>query len=189
MLDDMNTSLVINIVIGVALLIWISYRQLTWTPVVPQRMWRMPAILAIVGLFLLVQDNAFAHVTALDVAVLAIELIISLGLGVAMGALAHFRPMSDDARTAYAAKNAARVQGVLPALEARNGWFGMALWLVLIGVRVGGEFWAHANNSSLLMSTGVILFTIALNRGVRILVITQRAARHAAVVARDSVAA
>ena len=185
----MNTSLALNIAIGAALLIWISYRQLTWTPVVPQRMWRMPAILAIIGLFLLVQDNAFVHVTGVDVAVLAIELVISLGLGVAMGALAHFRPMSDDVRTAYAAKNAARVQGVLPALETRNGWFGMALWLVLIAIRVVGEIWAHTNDSALLMSTGVILFTVALNRGVRILVITQRAARHPAVVARDTVAA
>lgn len=185
----MNSSTLLNIAIGVALLIWISYRQLTWTPVVPGRMWRMPAILAIVGLFLLVQDNAFAHVTGTDLAVLAIETVISLGLGVVMGLLAHFRPMSDDSRRAYAARNAARVQGVLPALETRNGWFGMALWLVLIAIRVGGEFWAHANGSALLMSTGVILLTVALNRGVRILVIIQRAERHPALAASERIAA
>lgn len=185
----MSTENLTQLLIGLALLVWISYRQLSWTPVVPQRMWRMPVILGVVGLFLLIQNNAFTHVTGADLAVLAIELVISLGLGAAMGLLAHFRPMSDDARTAYAAKNAARVQGVLPALETRNGWFGMALWLVLIATRVGGEFWAHAHDSTLLMSTGLILLTVALNRGVRILVITQRAERHPALAASEHAAA
>ena len=185
----MTTNTLLDVAIGLALLIWISYRQLSWTPVVPERMWRMPAILAIVGLFQLVQNNAFAQVTGADLAVLAIETVISLGLGAVMGLLAHFRPMSDDSRRAYAARNAARVRGVLPALETRNGWFGMALWLVLIATRVGGEFWAHANNSTLLMSTGLILLTVALNRGVRILVIVLRAERHPALAASDRIAA
>ena len=185
----MNSSTLLDIAIGLALLIWISYRQLSWTPVVPSRMWRMPAILAIVGLVLLVQENAFTHVTGTDLAVLAIETVLSLGIGAVMGLLAHFRPMSDDSRRAYAAKNAARVQGVLPALETRNGWFGMSLWLVLIATRVGAEFWAHANNSALLMATGVILLTVALNRAVRILVIVQRAERHPALAASRRVAA
>jgi hypothetical protein len=185
----MTSQTLLSIVIGLALLVWVSYRQLTWTPVVPDRMWRMPVILVIVGVFLLVQENAFVQVTAMDVAALAIELVISIGLGVAMGALAHFRPMSDDSRTAYAARNAARVAGSLPALETRNGWFGMALWLVLIGIRVGGEFWAHATGSTLLTATGVIVLTVAVNRAVRILVITQRAANHSALAGRDRVAA
>ena len=185
----MTSQTVLSIVIGLALLVWISYRQLTWTPVVPDRMWRMPGILVIVGLFLLVQENAYVSVGGTDIAVLAIELAISIGLGAAMGALAHFRPMSDDRRTAYAAANAARVQGVLPALETRNGWFGMALWLVLIAVRVGGEFWAHATGSTLLTATGVIVLTVAVNRAVRILVITQRAPRHPALAVSEHAAA
>jgi hypothetical protein len=185
----MSTETLTSILIGVLLLGWISYRQLTWTPVVPERMWRMPVILGIIGVITLVQSNAFARVTGMDLGALAIELVISIGLGVAMGALAHFRPMSDDSRTAYAAKNAARPRGSLPALETRNGWFGMALWLVLIAVRVGGEFWAHATGSTLLTSTGLILLTVAVNRAVRILVITQRAANHPALAGRDNVAA
>jgi hypothetical protein len=185
----MNSSTLTEIATGVVLLVWISYRQLTWTPVVPQRMWRMPAILTIIGVVLLIQENAFAHVTSMDLAVLAIEVVISVGLGAVMGVLAHFRPMSDDTRRAYAARNAARVQGVLPALETRNGWFGMALWLVLIATRIGGEFLAHATNSTLLTSTGIILLTVGLNRAVRILVITQRAERHPALVATEHTAA
>jgi hypothetical protein len=185
----MTSQTLLSIVIGLALLVWISYRQLTWTPVVPERMWRMPVILVIGGLFLLVQENAFATVSGTDIAALAIELAISIALGAAMGALAHFRPMAEDSRRAYAAKNAARVVGVLPALETRNGWFGMALWLVLIGMRIGGEFWAQANNSALMTASGVILLMVAVNRAVRILVITQRAARHPALAVSEPAAA
>ena len=174
----MNSDTLLTIVIGLALLVWIGYRQLNWTPVAPDRMWRMPGLLAIIGVFLLVKDGAVQHVSGTDVAVLAIETVISLGIGAVMGAIAHIRPMSDDAIRADAAKNSGRSSGALPTVETRNGWFGMALWLVLIATRVGGEFLAHANHSQLLMSTGVILVTIALNRGVRILVITQRAQRH-----------
>ncbi|MEO6117027.1 MAG: hypothetical protein ABIP33_11635 [Pseudolysinimonas sp.] len=185
----MTIQNLLSIVLGIALIVWIIYRQLTWTPVVPERMWRMPAILAIIGVVELIQGNAFARVRGTDVAILAIELVISVGLGAAMGALAHFRPMSDDANRAYAAKNAARVSGVLPAVETRNGWFGLALWLVLIAARVGAEFWAHSVGSALLMSTGVILLVVALNRAVRILVITQRAAHHSSLAASMQTAA
>ncbi|MBW4032322.1 MAG: hypothetical protein HIU88_06625 [Acidobacteria bacterium] len=185
----MTTQNLLSLVLGIVLIVWIIYRQLTWTPVVPERMWRMPAILAIIGVVELIQGNAFTRVRDTDVAILAIELVISGGLGVAMGALAHFRPMSADAHRAYAAKNAARVAGVLPAVETRNGWFGLALWLVLIGARVGAEVWAHSSGSALLMSTGIILLTVAVNRAVRILVITQRAARHSPLAANVQSAA
>jgi hypothetical protein len=185
----MSIQNLFSILLGVVLIVWIIYRQLTWTPVVPERMWRMPVILAIIGVVELIQGKALVQVHVTDVAILAIELAISVGLGVAMGALAHFRPMSDDSRRAYAAKNAARVAGVLPALETRNGWFGMALWLVLIAARVGAELWAHSTGSALLMSTGIILLTVAVNRAARILVITQRAAHHPSLAATVPAAA
>jgi hypothetical protein len=186
----MNTTTLLNIVVGLALVAWISYRQLTWTPVIPERMWRMPALLAVVGVVVLLQGK-ITQITGTDVAILAIETVISLGLGAAMGLLAHFRPMPEDALQKWSAANAASRRphtGAAPILETRNGWFGMALWLVLIAIRVGGEVYAHANGSALLASTGVILLTVALNRGMRILVITQRAQRHPAMVAGAGVA-
>ena len=180
----MNTDTLVNILVGLTLLVWISYRQLNWTPVIPERMWRMPAILAIIGALSLA-NAGLRTVTGTDVALLAIETVISLGLGVVMGLLAHFHPMPEDALRKWSASNATSRRphtGTPPILETRNGWFGMALWLVLIATRVAGEFWAHSTGSALLMSTGVILLTVALNRGVRILVITQRAQRHPALV-------
>jgi hypothetical protein len=187
----MNTTTLLNIAVGVALLVWISYRQLTWTPVIPEKMWRMPAVLALIGVFSLAKSGV-STVTGTEVAVLAIETVISLGLGAVMGLLAHFRPMPEDARQTWSASNAARRRphtGTPPVLETRNGWFGMALWLVLIATRVVGEVWAHSTGSALLMSTGVILLTVALNRGVRILVISRRAQDHLAMAEPNRVAA
>jgi hypothetical protein len=187
----MNADTLLTIAVGLALLAWISYRQLNWTPVIPERMWRMPAILAIIGLVSIARTG-LTGVTGSDVAVLAIETVISLGLGAVMGLLAHFRPMPEDALATWASSNASSRRphtGTPPILETRSGWFGMALWLVLIATRVVGEFWAHSTGSALLMSTGVILLTVALNRGVRILVITQRAQRHPVMTASAHVAA
>ena len=52
----MTTQTLLDLVLGVALLCWIGYRQLTWTAVAPERMWRMPALLAIIGVVLLLQN-------------------------------------------------------------------------------------------------------------------------------------
>ncbi|MFC5502753.1 hypothetical protein ACFPJ4_10935 [Lysinimonas soli] len=172
----MNASTLVNILIGLAILVWIGYRQLNWTAVAPDRMLRLPAILAIIGVGLLVQNASGIQVSGTDLAVLGVEAVISGAIGAVMGLLAHFRPMSPAAVTAYLARDSGRRRpGIPPTLETRNGWFGMALWLVLIAVRIGGEVWAHETHSQLLMSTGVILLTVALNRLVRIAVILNRA--------------
>jgi len=184
----MTTQTLLDIVIGIALLCWIGYRQLTWTAVAPERMWRMPAILAIIGVVTLFQSGAGDRISAGDLGVLAIETVIALGLGAVMGLMAHFRPISDRTLAAFHAKDRGRSLTV-PTLETRTGWWGMALWLVLIGVRIGGEVYAHATHSTFLMSTGVILLTVALNRACRILVITQRATRVVPVAASPGVAA
>jgi len=180
----MNTSTLLNILLGIAVLVWIGYRQLNWTAVAPDRMLRMPAILVVIGVVLLSRDSAGIHVTGPDLAVLAAEAVISGALGAVMGLLAHFRVMSEASRSAFVARSAGRRgSATVPTLETRNGWFGMALWAVLIAARIGGEIWAHSVNSQLLMSTGVILLTVAINRGVRIAVILARAQRFAPAIA------
>jgi len=184
----MTTQTLLDLVLGVALLCWIGYRQLTWTAVAPERMWRMPAILAIVGVVTLFQSGAGDTISGGDLGVLAIETVVSLGLGAVMGLMAHFRPIGEQTLAAFHAKDRGRSLTV-PTIETRTGWAGLALWLVLIAVRIGGEAYAHATHSTLLMSTGVILLTVALNRAIRIVVITQRAARFVPVAASTRVAA
>jgi len=184
----MTTQTLLDIVIGVALLCWIGYRQLTWTAVAPERMWRMPAILAIIGVITLFQSGTGDTISAGDLGILAIETVVSIGLGAVMGLMAHFRPIREQTLAAFHANDRGRSLTV-PTIETRTGWIGLALWLVLIAARIGGEVYAHATHSTLLMSTGVILLTVALNRAARIVVITQRAARFVPVAESGRVAA
>ena len=46
----LSLQLVTNAIVIVALVAFVGYRQMTWRAVDPGRMWRLPAILAIVGL-------------------------------------------------------------------------------------------------------------------------------------------
>jgi hypothetical protein len=184
----MTAQTLLDIVLGIALLCWIGYRQLSWTAVAPERMWRMPALLAIIGVVTLFQSGAGDRISAGDLGVLAIEIVISAGLGAVMGLMAHFRPIGEQTLAAFHARDRGRSLSV-PTLETRTGWSGMALWLVLIATRIGGEVYAHMSHSTFLMSTGVILLTVALNRAIRIVVITERAKRFVPVAAGASVAA
>jgi len=80
-----------DILIGLVLVGWIVYRQLTWQIVSISRMWRMPLLLGLVGVVMLAQTNGAHVITAVDVAVLVIELAISVGIGLVMGRIAVFR--------------------------------------------------------------------------------------------------
>lgn len=184
----MTTQTLLDIILGFVLLGWIGYRQLSWTAVAPERMWRMPAILAIIGVATLFQNSTGGTVTASDLGVLAIETVISIGLGAVMGLMAHFRPIGEQTLAAFHARDRGR-SGSVPTLETRTGWIGMALWLVLIATRMGGEAYAHLAHSTLLTSVGVILLTVALNRAIRIVVITERAQRFVPVAVSTRVAA
>jgi hypothetical protein len=184
----MTAQTLLDIVLGIALLCWIGYRQLSWTAVAPERMWRMPALLAIIGVVTLFQSGAGDRISAGDLGVLAIETVISIGLGAVMGLMAHFRPIGEQTLAAFHARDRGRSLTV-PTIESRTGWIGMALWLVLIAARIGGEVYAHMSHSTFLTSTGVILLTVALNRAIRIVVITERAKRFVPVAAGASVAA
>ena len=116
-------------------------------------MWRLPIVLAAIGLFALTGSHGAPSMTAIDAALLSLELVVSLGVGAAMGAIANLRPLSpaDDAPDAT-------------RFESRTGWVGLALWFVFIGVRVGIDFWAGALGSHLAASTGVIFVMFAANR-------------------------
>ena len=148
----------------IVLIAWVGYRQFTWTPMDHGKLWRMPGILALVGIGLLVTNKPFA-IGPVDIAVLVGETIISLAIGTLIGVFARFRP-------ATAADGSA-------GLEVRNGWVGLVLWLVLIGIRVGVEVWAVASGAPWAGSTGLILLLLAANRAARVLVVTQRATRRA----------
>jgi len=177
----MSIQVVVNAVLIIALVGWIAYRQLTWRPIDPGRMWRLPIILAGVGLITISGTTKVHLLTTVDISVLVIEIVISLGLGALMGAVAVIRPMSEAAVDAYAAQQRDRDRGRRPlsvvTLETRTGWFGLSLWVVLIGVRVGIDALATMAGSELAASTGVILVMVAANRLARVAVIAYRSGR------------
>jgi hypothetical protein len=168
--------------LGVALVVWICFRQMTWTAVNIGRMWRMPLILGGIGLITLFTSGSKAALTATDIGLLALEIGIAVGTGALMGWVAQFRPISEKALAAWRAGR--RSDGPAPTVETRTGWIGVVLWVVLIVVRVGLGFWGHELGSALAESSGVILLVVAVNRVTRTLVFSLRHDRHVALAAR-----
>lgn len=170
----MTLQTIANVLIIVIVIGWMGYRQMQWRPVSIGRMWRMPAILGIVGLVLLVQTTKPTALTGLDLGVLAVELVVSLAIGAWMGSIAHFRRLPQPI-------DIGRDRRELATYESRTGAWGLALWVLVIAVRIGIEVLAGMAGSHLAASTGVILLMLAANRAARTAVFATRLGRHAAV--------
>ena len=174
----MNVQELLYGIVGVAVLAWIIYRQLTWRLVLPSRMWRMPVILAIIGVFMLSQIKGVTSVSGTDVAILAGELVLAIGVGAAMGALAQFRTRpqrESDVRSGRPDGQTANWSPSNTVIESKTGGWGAALWIVMIAVRIGIEFGAREiDNSALISAVGIIYIVIAVNRIARVLVIMYR---------------
>jgi len=187
-----------NVVIGLALVAWMLYRQFTWRIVSISRMWRMPMIMGIVGVVMLAQTKDMHTVSALDITVLIVELVISLAIGAVMGRIAVFRPRNIRpgepgdplaSRRGRYGERGDRVERVLNAdgtetvLESRTGWVGLVLWIVMILVRIGMDVAATDMGSVLASATGVILIMLAANRLARVFVFVTRVQKSSAVTA------
>lgn len=160
----MTVQLLINIAVGVALVVYIGARQLRWRPFDRARVWRMPAILAIVGLISLSTSAKGLSVGPIDVTLIAVELAFAVVLGLIMGRITVFR-------------RAAAPDDEGNVLESRSGGLGMTLWIALIAVRIGIDVAGSALGAHLLTATGVILLTIAANRAASALVLDSRMPR------------
>lgn len=172
----MSVQMLGNAILIVLAIGWIGYRQMTWRPVSIAKMWRFPAIAAVVGAVLLVQQVKPSTLTPLDLVVVVVELAISLGIGAWMGAIAHFRPLAQPVRLGSDAR-------YIATYESRTGVLGLVLWVVVIGIRVGVDVLAGMAGSHLGAATGLILLVLAANRVARTAVFAARLDRHAAVAA------
>jgi hypothetical protein len=181
----MNISSVVDIIVALAVVCWIIYRQFTWQLVSPRSLWRMPAIVAIVGIVMLTQTKGLTDVSPADVGILVGELVLSLGLGAVMGSLARFRTRGQRASDVKQRSGVpVEFDPSVTVTESRTGALGAALWVVLIVVRVGVELvTAHYFPSALLASTGTILLVVAGNRAARALVVTLKMERRGLVTA------
>ncbi|WIE75497.1 hypothetical protein [Curtobacterium sp. MCSS17_007] len=158
----MTAQLLTNTVVGLLLVGLLAYRQATWRALDPTRVWRAPLVLGVVGVVVLARSAV--TVTTLDVLFLGIEALLAVAVGLAMGSMTRFRTAAtpdDHGRT----------------LQARTGWVGAGLWLLLVAVRVGLDVVGGHLGAHLLTSTGAILLVLALNRAARALVVDQRMPR------------
>lgn len=163
----MNLQLIGDIVLGILLLGWVGYRQTTWRPVNIAQMWRMPLVFGLVGAIMTVQTSA--ALTGLDLAFLIVELVVSLGVGAWMGAIAHFRALPEPRPVGN--------RGGIALYESRTGWLGLALWLLVIAARVGLDMLAVHMGAHAAASTGLILLMLAANRAARVGVFSVRLGR------------
>jgi len=164
------------LVVAVAILAWIIYRQLTWQVVNVSRLWTMPAILAVIGVFMLLQTKSASSVTPVALAILGGELLLTLAIGTVMGFLARYRTRPQRATDVRGGRNSARAfDPSVTVTESRTGGVGAALWIVLIAVRIGIEIVvAKYFPSAFLASTGTVLLILAANRAARAFVIGYR---------------
>jgi hypothetical protein len=167
----------VSIVLVLAALVWVSIRQTTWSPVSPDRMFRGPLILGLIGALMVVSGGQAAAFDATDIALLVLELVVGAAIGAVIGLVAHLRPLTEEGRRAWQARSARRPDAVEPRVEARNGWLGLTIWLALIAARIGFTVWETSIGGHLAQAGGLLLLLLAVNRAVRSAVILWRAPR------------
>jgi hypothetical protein len=165
----MEFQSLLNVLIPIALVLVIGVRQLRWSPLAEGSIWRLPIILAVVGVVSLAKGSAIGALSTTDVALLSVEVVISVAFGCVMGLITRVRPLE-------VATEKAR-------FESSGGWLGLVLWVAFIAIRVGFGIFAAHSGSALGASTGLILVLVAINRAARGAVMTARLSRMSAVAA------
>jgi len=155
----MNTSYLADLAIGLAVIAYLCTRQLTWRPVDPARIWKMPLVLGVAGVIMLARQHVTIH--PVDLMILILSGAAALISGTAMGRIARFRPSAADPRL----------------IESRTGWLGVGVWFALVLARVVLDVIGHRMGSDLAISTGSILLVLAVNRAANALVLTARQPR------------
>jgi hypothetical protein len=157
----MTSNALIDVALALALIAYLCAKQLSWRPVDPARMWKLPLILGAAGVISLAREHLTIH--PVDAVILGISAVSALASGALMARIARFRPSAADPRL----------------VESRTGWMGVAIWFGLVAIRVALDVAGHRMGSDLAVSTGSILLVLALNRGANALVLSARQPRRA----------
>lgn len=156
----MSTQTILTILIGIAVLIFISFRQMRWQQ--PARQVRMPLILAVVGVIQAVNtwNNALlSKLSVMDFALIGIELCFAVLGGWLMGRLSQVATVNGSTQT--------RLRPV-----------GLAVWFGFIALRIGMATLGGFLGAALASNAAVILFMVAIVKGIQVLVVRERIARH-----------
>ncbi|MFE5775258.1 hypothetical protein [Brachybacterium sp. NPDC056505] len=133
----------------------ILYRQLQWREVA--RMQRLGGILSVVGAVMVLQQLRQSQIDPVTLGYLVLTAVFAVGAGLVMGLVSTVRTGADG------------------SLEMRGGWWGLALWIAYIAVRVGMSLAVVAlSGSQSSRTTGLILLSVGLARLVSSAVATHR---------------
>ncbi len=158
-------STLISVLAGIALLIFISIRQLRWQPVALRRLLMMPVILLAVGVVVATRtysDLGALHPGAGDVMSIVVELALAIVGGLLMGRLT-------------------KIETIDGRIKSRLTGPGLAIWFGFIAVRIGMDVLASMTGAELAASAPMILLMVAVVKGTQAFVITQRVNRHQAI--------
>ena len=156
------TTTILYILAGLAILIFISVRQMRWQRVTPSALMKMPLILAIIGVVTAVQTfnspGALRFGTG-DVVLIVAEVAVAVLGGWLMGRMTQI----------------ATIDG---SIQSRLTPVGLTIWFGFLAVRIGGEMLAHADHLALASSTPLILFMVAIVKATQALTVRDRVAHH-----------
>ncbi|MEV5965240.1 hypothetical protein AB0L70_25955 [Kribbella sp. NPDC051952] len=150
----MSAGLVIGILVGLWVLFRVVGRQVTGSLVSQRQLVLMPTILLLIGL--LSVSSAVHTATSGELAFLVLDCVILVGLGLARGTSVRLSQTPDG-------------------LYQKGTGATLALWLITIGLRIGGAFasaaiWPHGA-----LSHASIVLTIGLTIGAQNAMIYRRA--------------
>ncbi|RYZ25668.1 MAG: hypothetical protein EOP01_10015 [Propionibacteriaceae bacterium] len=148
-----------EMLIIVALVTNLVVRQVRGQYMDRRRLWGTPIILAAVGLVYL--PFTVSAVVPADALLLGVELVLSVAVGLGLGALTRTRV------TAAADRRGRRVQ-------IFSGWRGGAVWIAFIAARLAVQPVASALHAYLSVSAGVVLILLSVARAVMAVVVSPR---------------
>jgi hypothetical protein len=158
----MSLDTVLPIVAGLAILIFVSVRQMTWQPVRLGQLMRMPLIMVVIGVIITAEtfsSGEVPHFGAVDAMIISAELVIAVLGGWLMGRCTQIATI--DGRT---------LSRLRPA--------GLAAWIGFIAIRIGFAVIAHLLGAGVASGTETILFMVAIVKATQGLTVRERVAQH-----------
>ncbi len=160
----MSQQSIETVVIGLAVIAFITYRLSRWQSVRPSRLFRMPAVLGAVGVISLAgsgQQLLRQHLGVMDVGIVGAELLVGVVAGWLIGRLTEIRTFADGTKSK-----------LVPA--------GIAVWLGFVALRIGFGVAASMMGASFAAMPGMTLIVIAVIKTVQGLMVRGRVERHLA---------
>ncbi|MFK0250416.1 hypothetical protein ACIQUM_37440 [Amycolatopsis azurea] len=149
----MDTSTLINIAVAVAVVGYVIYQRMSCKPLENMEIWGGPLTLVAVGVIQL--RHLETSITVTDIVFLGVGLLVSLGGGVAVGAMTQLQRRGGK-------------------VYQRTGVLGLVMWAGLLLVRGVLGVIGHFAGATLTSGGGTILLSLGVNLMAMALVLSAR---------------